>query len=221
MIRQTAQGIWVIDGDSHFTKWTEEAGRLDSDRWLLDKLYRYVRPGDTMLDVGANIGDHTIAYLDWVGSGGKVHAFEPHPLAFECLKRNCPGALCHEFGLSWGTHGAGLNQLDANAGASFVAEEGTWPIRLAALDSIDEIVKRPIHFIKVDIEGHEIDFIDGARETLERWYPVLCMEINPGALERAGFSEAELLDDLRELGYRWEMVQPEKANQYDVIARRD
>jgi FkbM family methyltransferase len=222
MISQTPEGWWVIDGDTHVSQWVRETKRLDHDQWLLQRLFRYVRPGDTVIDAGANLGDHTIAYLDWTGPKGKVHAFEPHPVAFECLTRNCPLAVCHPYGLSDAPRTLSLRQADANVGASFITQDaGQHEARLVALDSLDEIVKRPVHFIKVDIEGHEVEFLGGARHALERWAPVLCMEVNAGALARAGHAAVELLDCLRELGYRWEMLQPQEGPQYDVIARCD
>ena len=54
----------------------------------VDFLLGLITPGDTVLDVGAYIGTHTLAFAKQVGVGGEVYAFEPQPLSFEVLKRN-------------------------------------------------------------------------------------------------------------------------------------
>ena len=52
---------------------------------------KLVKPGDTVLDIGANIGALTLPLSDMVGPTGRVFAFEPHPQNFMLLKQNCSG----------------------------------------------------------------------------------------------------------------------------------
>src|SRR5687767_9160852 len=87
-------GIAVLEKDSHISKWCESEKRLDHDQNLLPVILSYVKKGDWVVDAGAFIGDHTRAYLDRVGATGVVVALEPNPEAFECLKHNCPDAVC-------------------------------------------------------------------------------------------------------------------------------
>ena len=93
-ILQTPEGFWVLRDDTHLSRWIEQGQRLDHDTPVLEKLRPYMRPGSTVIDAGAALGDHTAYYLDCVGPEGKVIAIEPHPVMFECLQRNCPRALC-------------------------------------------------------------------------------------------------------------------------------
>jgi len=93
-IMQTPEGWWVMKHDTHFSRWVEQARRLDHDQPVLQKLAPYIKPGSTVYDLGAALGDHTIFYLNLVGPQGIVVAIEPHPVQFECLKRNCPRAYC-------------------------------------------------------------------------------------------------------------------------------
>jgi FkbM family methyltransferase len=218
MIRQTDNGHWVIDKDTHVGQWVESSGRLDHDTWLLSILFRYVRPGDTVLDVGANIGDHTIAYLDWVTPTGEVRAFEPNPEAYECLIRNCPGAIAYNVGLSDCRDERSLT-VDQNAGASHLGTGDGIVCKVQALDDYGWAFYEPVDFIKVDIEGYEVNFLKGARKTILKWHPIMCMEVNMGALLRAGSSEQELLATVESLGYNWSIIQGERNEYvYDILA---
>ena len=58
-IFRTQEKIWVIEGDTHRTKWVQERGSLYVDE-LIGKISKHIKDGDTVIDVGANIGDHTI-----------------------------------------------------------------------------------------------------------------------------------------------------------------
>lgn len=61
-LRTTRMGHWIIDGDTHISKWVEETGRLGHDQDLLPRILKLIRPGDVVVDVGAFIGDHTFDY---------------------------------------------------------------------------------------------------------------------------------------------------------------
>ena len=82
-IQASGRTVYIIDGDTHIGKWVEQSSRLDHDQNTLPLLVPYL--GGTVIDVGAFIGDHTEFYCQ---HSGTVYAFEPNPLAFECLHRN-------------------------------------------------------------------------------------------------------------------------------------
>src|SRR5688572_13750228 len=109
-------GLAVIEGDTHVSHWVQESGRLDHDQNMLPVILPYIRPGDWVLDVGAFIGDHTIAYLDAVREG-TVLAFEPNPEAFRCLRWNCKKSINFNMGLSDKNEILDI-KLNPNAGAS-------------------------------------------------------------------------------------------------------
>jgi FkbM family methyltransferase len=198
-IMQTAEGWWVLKEDTHFSRWIEQAGRLDHDQPVLQKLLPYIKPGTVVYDLGAALGDHTIFYLHAVGPNGKVVAFEPHPLQFECLKRNCPQALCLPLAVGETEDEVYLfHQPDIVAGSRLIDPSLQWPMTKHRRITIDNncLVEGEVSFMKFDIEGCEPAALRGALKTIARHRPAIWTEINPEALERQGSSINELRDVL-------------------------
>ena len=204
-IMQTPQGWWVLKHDSHLSRWVEQAQRLDHDQPVLQKLRPYIKEGSVVYDLGAAIGDHTIFYLNAVGPQGIVVAYEPHPIQFECLRRNCPRALCLPYAVGevedqvWLFH-----EPDVIAGSRLIDPARQWPMSRHRRVKIDDTsLSGEVSFMKIDIEGCEPAALRGARKTIMRHRPVIWIEINPTALERQAHSTNELQDVLlNQLGYR-------------------
>lgn len=214
-IIQTPEGWWVLKDDTHLSRWVEQTRRLDHDQPVLQKLAPYIKPGTLVFDLGAAIGDHTVFYLNAVGPQGTVVAFEPHPVEFECLKRNCPTALCipHAVGETEGVVFL-FHQPDIIGGSRLIDPALGWPMSMVRRMTIDKncVLNRPVSFMKIDIEGCEAQALRGAKQTILRDRPVIWMEINPLALERQGSSSLELRLLLeQELLYRVEEFYPKGA----------
>lgn len=208
-------GIAVLEVDSHISMWVQETGRLDHDQNLLPVILPYIKPGDWVIDAGANIGDHTFAYLKATGSSGVVLAFEPNPNAFQCLKHNCPTALAYPFGLSHKTGMMDFVPMD-NAGASFL-QPGIGTVFVLALDSVH--VPR-LNFFKLDIEGMEMDALLGSEKTILRTKPIILIEVNSFALDRNKTSPKGLIEYIESLGYEKKKVYESDnfdAPQYDLL----
>jgi FkbM family methyltransferase len=211
-------GIAIIDGDTHISKWVQQSGRLDHDQNTLPLLSKHIPHGGTVVDVGAFIGDHTLHYARCVGVTGSVVALEPNPYAFACLKHNMVDhrqVTCLNVGASDSEHRAGL-VADANAGATH-AREGT----SAAMVSIDKLYLAACHFMKFDCEGYEVRALHGAFQTLRMYHPVLLIEVNEGALSRQGVKPSDIFDILDDLGYVSVNIhkgQPMAGPQYDILA---
>lgn len=181
---------------------------------LPTQLERRVSRGDWAIDVGANVGIVTAELCHLVGPAGTVWAIEPFPPNIETLLE------LREVN--------GLNQLDVIAGA-LSSSQGTAHLRLpndgnsahpslaktsdliGEIDvhtwSLDDLVasrrpNRPLAFIKIDVEGHEMAVLDGAEKTLRNLRPMILCEFNELLLREGGSSSAELLDRLSGLGYR-------------------
>ncbi len=206
----------VIEGDTHISKWVEESGKLAHDEYSLGIILPNINEGDFVVDAGAFIGDHTIAYLEKVGASGAVYAFEPNPKAFECLVHNCPKAVSMPYGLS-DKRGEYVYSKSSNAGAGHLGGAGIEKVVVLDLDSIN---LKKLNFFKLDVEGHEISALRGARQTIEAYRPMLWVECNSNALYRQGESLEGLLEYISdELKYDMEPHPEPNRFQYDILCR--
>ena len=170
-----------------------------------------VRPGMTALDIGANVGAYTLLLGQWVGSGGAVFAFEPAPRTHEGLRRHI--ALNHLDAVVrpvraavGGAPGTASFVVEPTAGEGRLATPGTMTDGApAAVDvqvtTIDEFCARERltpDFIKVDVEGAELDVLRGARETIRntRGRLALFVEMHPSIWARSGISVADVRAEL-------------------------
>lgn len=213
--------IALLKDDSHFGPWIKQAGRLDHDQWLLQRILPYIPEYGVVIDAGAYIGDHTIAYLNKVGPGGKVCAFEPNPDAFECLKHNtrkfertntivaCP------YGLSNIYEKTGIEFCGNNYGMARLDGEGEIESR-----SLDQLQLPACHFIKLDVEGFELKALNGAKATIARCKPVMLIEMNSATLQRQNTTYEEIFAFLDSMGYDYRNIDDTgdlTPPQYDLL----
>lgn len=215
-IRCTKHGWWVVDHDTHFTKWIEKSGKLDHDTPFLSRILPYIKPGDTVVDCGANVGTHTHAYAKAVAGtdGGRVFAFEPNPLPYECLRRNSllhGHVECFNYGLGAHAGQAGM-QMSDNVGASYMV-----PGEGFEIVPLDGLALTRLNFCKVDVEGFELAFLLGAARTIAQFRPTMVIEMNPGALARNGVLCEDIYSWLRLRDYQIHGHE-ENSLQWDVIA---
>ena len=161
--------------------------------------------GECVIDAGACFGDTALAFADSVGESGHVHAFEVLPANLEIAEHN----------LKLNSRLAGrvtLNRTALGRGAGSLFLHGTGPgayvservsAQPAEMVSIDGYVEKSqlgqIDFIKMDIEGSELDALEGARETLKKFRPKLAISIYHRPTD---LIEIPLWVDRLDLGYR-------------------
>jgi FkbM family methyltransferase len=177
---------------------------------LADLLRARLRPGDTFVDGGANIGLFTLVGAAIVGPTGRVLACEPAPETMRRLRSNVtlnrfdwvtlkPVALGAERGRaafwSFGA-GAGLSALAPAETAGAVAHD----VEIATLDDLGAELTS-VRLVKLDIEGAEVSALRGARAFIERFRPEFVVEVEPAHLERNGSSVAELRTLFDDAGY--------------------
>jgi FkbM family methyltransferase len=187
-------------------------GRYEDDflRLLESEILPACRPG-TALDIGANIGNHTLFLARHFAN---VIAFEPNPatrhlLEFNLALNSVENVIVRPIGLS-DRSGSGSLYVDAgNLGASRIVAprdksatgtEGQIVISLAVGD--EEIEPDcDIAFIKLDVEGHEHEALRGLRQTIDRCKPIIMLEQLVDAIDASsGSSPAQTL--LVEMGYK-------------------
>ncbi len=168
----------------------------------VDFLAHFIRPGDVVLDIGANIGALTIPFARMVGPKGSVIAFEPQRICFQALCANIAlGSFANVVAMQWAVgaeDGATRVPLadptkPSNFGGLAVSPtEGGETVILATLDGMS--LPKPA-LIKVDVEGMEPEVLKGARQYITEHRPTLYLES-----DRAD-RRAELKALLDEMGY--------------------
>jgi FkbM family methyltransferase len=181
----------------------------------LDLMGRLLRPGDVVVDGGANVGLFTLVAANRVGPAGKVIAFEPGRGVRMSLMANIvlnrlthvevvPFALAAEPGEArfrvFDAGGAGLNHL---VGADH--EDGE--MEIVTLTSLDAVLtpsdRDRLTFVKLDLEGAEHAALRGAAATLRHAHPDILIEIEAAHLARMGSSPSAIAEVLAGHGYRF------------------
>lgn len=179
-----------------------ERGELE---FLAERIFPTLPPGSACLDIGANIGNHS---LHFARHFARVIAFEPHPRTFRLLALNAELAdnvTALNCGASSAAGEVAVVENLSNIGASSLHHSAgdagrQVTFRLQRIDDLPEVQScGPIAFVKIDVEGHEAEAIAGAAATFARHRPLVALEVL-GTEVRAGGSAA--VDALRQLGYR-------------------
>jgi len=216
-------GIAVLEDDSHISQWVIETNRLDHDQYFLKHIDPFIPIGGVVLDIGAYIGDHTIYYLNKVGANGKVLAFEPNKRSFECLNYNLGSYKnCQLF-----------NNPVSNVKKYFDVVEPNENIGMAFIQDgkqvesiiIDDLNLDKVDFIKIDVEGFEIEVLEGCKKTLEKFSPTLIIEVNTHTLNRFGLSKENLFNKLKEMGYLFKNIYnwisiTDSGDQFDILCTK-
>ncbi|MBC7835584.1 MAG: FkbM family methyltransferase [Phycisphaerales bacterium] len=175
----------------------------------------FVRPGDCVVDVGANVGMISILAARLVGPSGRVVSFEPNPTAFRklssALRTNSlswvsprPCALADQHGelmLSVVTEHTGMGTLAPVPPADAGLVSATHLVRVCVGDEVLEAEAARPSLIKIDVEGFELAVLKGLARTLVRHHPIVAAEIVQVHLRRAGTSAEAVFDLMRGLGY--------------------
>ena len=186
-------------------------------------LSHFLQTGMTVLDIGAHHGFYTLLASQRVGPHGCVIAFEPSARELRRLRWNLALNRCRNVRvepLALGSHdGAaelfvcmgietGCNSLRAPS-----VPESTRPtlVRVTTMDSyLEKHPTRPIDFVKLDVEGAEMDFLRGASRFLSSdSRPVIMCELADVRTEAWGYHSLEIYDTLALYGYQWFSVTPE------------
>jgi len=171
-------------------------------------LRQLIGPTDTIVDVGANIGTHTLAFAR-LASGGAVIAFEPQRLIFQTLCGNVAlnsltNVRAFQYAVGETQDTILVPEIDPTTPNNFGGLElgGQQSGDQVAMIRLDDLELPACRLIKIDVEGMELDVIKGAREMIERCKPVLYVENDRPHLRD------ELIRQIAALGYRmfWHRV---------------
>jgi FkbM family methyltransferase len=185
------------------------------DLTLCDFLEHHLARGDTVLDVGGNVGYIAAVAASRVGSAGEVHSFEPLRECFarlDSVRQLNPQLrlFCNNFalGAEEGTLSIGFDPAGESRNATLVPGYQT-PVRyevpVRRLDTyIRESVAHPerVKLIKIDVEGFELAVLKGSERFMSEGYrPLIVVEIKPWDVVRIGHSMAQFADYMEGFGY--------------------
>jgi len=202
------------------------------------EIEKRLKPGDTFLDIGANVGFYSLVAAKVVGSRGKVYAFEPAPKTRALLENNlrlnrAKNVTAIPVALSEGA-GEGELFLDAknNSGAASLRRSPNGGNAISVtLDTYDHFaaanaLPKPA-LIKIDVEGAEVRVLKGMVDLLSRpGRPPVILEVSEWSLEAMGSSKDELFKLMISHGYKAKLVSrpvisifsgPSIYFQYDVL----
>ncbi|MBO9331369.1 FkbM family methyltransferase [Achromobacter xylosoxidans] len=151
---------------------------------MLDDMASRVRPGSCVLDIGANIGNHSV-YLGLYSSAASVMSFEPQPNVFKTLQRNIDingldkKISAHQVALGREKRNARLGKVDPNnIGMTKIDLDSVGDIDVFTLDEIVNQRTEPleISLMKIDVEGMEIDVLQGSIGMINSYHPTIYAE---------------------------------------------
>lgn len=188
----------------------------------LRTLRRYaqlIKQGDIVLDIGANVGAHTLPLAQLVGPSGKVFSFEPTAYAFAKQQANI--ALNPQLTQRISAHQMMLMASDCAPMPESVYS--SWPLEAAddlhnehhgrlmtthgsIKGTLDDFIRgtgiEKVNFIKLDVDGNENDVLAGARSIIENFKPRIMLELAPYVYSETPHKFDELLHDLWRMGYQ-------------------
>ena len=151
-----------------------------AEQVIFDQL---IKPGMLIVEVGANIGAHTVDLARMVGAHGEVHAFEPQRIVFQTLCANlalnqCTNVFARQVAVGAEPGTIMVPPVDPGTrnnfgGISLGVFAGGESVPTITLDSLD---LPACHLIKIDVEGMEVEVLQGAGKTIDMYRPFLYVE---------------------------------------------
>jgi FkbM family methyltransferase len=193
----------VIDSSLYFTSTYEVK---------IDRLFeKYVKPGSTVIDIGANIGLHTLRSALLTGEKGKVLAIEPSTWAIKKLQRNLElnPELSKIIEIRHNALGENVEESISLGFQSSYLLNGKKEIYSEVVDvlTLDLIAEQDslqsVDFIKIDVDGHELHILRGAKQLLSISKPVIVVEFTPSYSISYLDELAAIEAYLQSLGYLW------------------
>ncbi len=177
-------------------------------------LQEWLEEGDTFIDVGANHGTFSILASEIVGKTGHVVSIEPQAQLAKNIEKTLAANSLSTFQVLQAAVGDENGKIDLVVPASTSGAAGVFPkysglghhstqsVPIKRFDDSFSWRNFPGKtFVKLDIEGSEPAFLQGAKDMIRTLQPTIYMEINPSALKAAGTNSEALIAQLKSLGY--------------------
>jgi len=142
-----------------------------------------VQPGALVIEVGANIGAHTVALARLAGQDGEVHAFEPQRIVFQALcanlaLNNCANVFAHQAAVGESAGTISVPALDPMVRSNFggLSLQGATLGESVPLVTLDSLDLPSCQLLKVDVEGMEVEVLKGSRTLIDTYRPIMYLE---------------------------------------------
>lgn len=183
------------------------------------KIFKYVKKGDIVVDIGANRGDYTNQFLK---RGAFVYAFEPsaifrslfHRYEHHKMVKCISVALGKEDGETWLNEFVG-DGVSTTVTDNLIGYDGMIMKHKILVRKLDDFNLEP-DFIKIDTEGMDYEVLLGAKETLKKHRPKVLIECCENRLNFAGYTIQGIHDFMTGLGYHGEKVY-ENEDYHDML----
>jgi FkbM family methyltransferase len=171
----------------------------------------HLKKGMTFVDIGTNIGQHSMYAASIVGETGKVYCFEPIPFIYEQLRdsirHNHFETIVHPKNIALGLHGSEekLHISRKNVGGSSLVtgENESEVITVHVKNGGDELKDlKEVNVIKIDVEGYEYEVLSGIHDIITKHSPVIILEFSGELYKKQGHgNSAKIMKLLRDCNY--------------------
>jgi FkbM family methyltransferase len=188
---------------------------------------RLLNPGETLIDVGANIGTVSLEATAAVGSSGRIHAIEPHPRIFRYLKSNLKlndinNVECYPVAIG-ASASEGCLTDDRRDDMNHLLNDSSSPHTVTVpIRTLDEMFAAlpACDLLKLDVEGREVECLSGACKLLTRCRNVL-VEVGDPNSTRFGYSSGDLKELLQNHGFTVYALHGSQMSSVDDVSMTD
>jgi len=178
-----------------------------------------IKKNDWVIDIGANIGYYAIIFADWVGTQGKVFAFEPEPSNFKILKKNIhhnnfENIFAENLAVAEKEKKTKLYLSKKASGQHKIYYTPALSKKFISIDccSLDEYFTKnkydidKISFVKIDVEGSEFGVLKGMKSILENKNLEIVFEFDPNQIRDYGINPSEILKFLSDYNFHFSII---------------
>ena len=179
-------------------------GAFDTSEPEFKILQKFIKPGDWVIDIGANIGNYTLKFSELSGKNGRVFAFEPVPSTFTLLASNMRYSKYENITLinaavsdSMKTVGMSMPSFETgllNFCRAKLTIKHDCDLSVITLQVDSFKFEKKITLVKIDVEDHEAYVINGMRKLIQENLPVIIIET----------SSESVIQELKSFGYKTE-----------------
>ena len=210
LVNNGKYNVFVIEGDEYIGNAISKGHEWDG--WMRNDIPTYYKEGTDILDIGANIGYNSLMFSDY----GPVVSFEPmfHEIVIKNAQNNALKHSINVYRCALSNEKKSMEMFIPNrgcqsntqinyGGTSFHTEEDMKGVgMLVPCERLDDVYTGTPSIIKIDVEEHELQVLEGAKETIKKYMPTILVEIHD-------FENSPVADFLESLGYDKPEPRPE------------